>query len=117
MTVAQISVWKVLDAGISFATQLMDVVKELQQEFEYIFGPEIVIFRAIAPDVYATRRKMARADGLGDLCWVGEERTRDCIPGTIRFASLKRETKIPNTTKLKVSYTASGEKYDLFVIV
>jgi hypothetical protein len=117
VTVNRISVWKVLETGTEFGGQLMGIVRELQVEFNCDLSPFILIFRTVGPDVYATHRRMAIADAAGDVLWAGEERTRSCVGGSIQFASMRRESKIPNTTKLKMASTASGEKFDLFVIV
>jgi hypothetical protein len=56
--------------------------------------------------------RMAIADAAGDVLWAGEERKRSCVAGSIQFASMRRESKIPNTTKLKMASTVSGEKLD-----
>lgn len=115
--VSKMSVWKVLEYGAAFGSKVIDLVQQLESDFGFHGTTFMLMFKCFEPDIYMSDDLMSIADFVGDIEFAGEEHAIECITGQIQFASVKREMKIANTTKLKTCYTANGEPFEMFLKV
>lgn len=115
--VSRMSVWKVLEYGAAFGSKVIDMVQKLETEFQVHGTTFMLMFKCFEPDIYMSDDLMSISDFVGDIEYIGEEHAIECVTGQIQFASVKREMKIANTTKLKTCHTANGEPFEMFLMV
>jgi hypothetical protein len=112
---AQISVWRLFEAGFVFGSGVLRIVSDVQKDFACELPAFILLFKCVHPEIYASQREMAVADWIGDVLFLGSEHILpSCVNGKIHVISARKE---PNTTKWSTGFTSSGQKFDIYIMV
>ena len=110
--------WRILESAATFSVELMKIVKRLNQDFQATLDVLVVLFKLAEPPIYLGNHQMQLADFRSDAVFQAEEHSIGAISDAVNYTSQTIEKMIvPNTTKVKSLHTASGEPYEISIVV
>ncbi|OHT02290.1 hypothetical protein TRFO_30613 [Tritrichomonas foetus] len=110
--------WRIIEFTSSFANELLKLIYLLNNDFGVDFKVLVMLYKTVEPKTLLGNLRMQQADFKSDAISRAEEFSKNCINGAINYTSQNIERMmVPSTTKVKTSYTANGEMYEISLVV
>lgn len=110
--------WDLLKSTASFANELMEIAKAINNDFELsnsrIF---LVLYKTFEPKTILGNARMELTDFKSDVIFKAEGRTSKSIADMVVYSPEHTEAILTNASKVKTCHTPNGDPYDLWFVV
>lgn len=113
----KLSIWKILDVATEFINSMIITIENFHKKFDIFFPVSCLIYKCKEPSWYCGVGNNVYTDLVSDVITTSTELDILLDINAIKYATQRKEMKVPNTAKLRTCYRSDGNPVEMFLIV
>lgn len=113
----KLSIWKVLEVATTVIANMRKALVNLMNQYNVNCISRSLVFKCKEPCWYCGNGQNAITDMVSDVIPIALSIQNSVQINALKYATQRKEMKVPNTTKYGISHLPNGDQYELYLIV